>query len=355
VNITPTLYEEVAKSFADTYDEARRLFDDASKRAPLAENFSIQIDDSLSTESAWLGPQDAENVVVLISGTHGAEGRVGAAVQIDFLSRTNDLPPDTALLLIFALNPCGFKNDRRCDKDGIDLNRNFLDFTSPLPVNTGYLELREAIYLPAEERARHFESFRTKHGEKAFEAAVSGGQYCDPYGPFFGGNKPSSGNRATDQIISHFALDGRHLAVIDIHSGLGAYGHGEVICDHEPGTPGTRKACSWYGASVTLPPEGNSSSVTKHGLLDYRWHRLMRNSGCFVTLEFGTYPTEALFNTILADHCAWKSGNKEMIASSAESMRRHFCPEDPYWRELVLVKGRQVIQQAMNGLISDKG
>jgi hypothetical protein len=33
-------------------------------------------------------------------------------------------------------------------------------------------------------------------------------------------------------------------------------------------------------------------------------------------------------------------------------MREHFCPADPLWRELILVKGRQTIQLALKGLQS---
>jgi hypothetical protein len=41
------------------------------------------------------------------------------------------------------------------------------------------------------------------------------------------------------------------------------------------------------------------------------------------------------------------------MKKSAVAMKNHFYPQDVYWRELVLVKGRQVVQQAMDGLQHD--
>ena len=35
---------------------------------------------------------------------------------------------------------------------------------------------------------------------------------------------------------------------------------------------------------------------------------------------------------------------------SALAMKEHFCPHDNYWRDLVLLKSRQLVQQAMDGL-----
>ena len=153
-----------------------------------------------------------------------------------------------------------------------------------------------------------------------------------------------------EEVIAEYGLAGRHLAVVDIHSGLGPYGHGELVNDHPPGTYGFDVAKRWYGASAASPAVGDSSSVRKAGLLDYRWHELMERQGCFVTLEFGTYPVEALFDAVLEDHRIWASGDPAAKAASAATMREHFCPADAYWRELVLVKSRQVVRQAMDGL-----
>jgi hypothetical protein len=343
-------------------DELRRL---AQRSSRLRDVLALPVDgatgadgEALTTEILWLGPRPAQNVVVLISATHGVEGFVGAAVQNDLLLRLEQgyrLPENTAVLIIFALNPYGFSRCRRCDESGIDLNRNFVDFNRPLPANDGYEHLKEAIYCEDDAR-RHvlFEAFRQQRGQTAYEIAISGGQYTDPHGPFFGGRGPAHGNKVIERIIEQYQLVRNRLAVVDIHSGLGPYAHGEIINDHPLGSNGFRVANRWYGASAASPAAGDSSSVSKLGLLDYRWHALMAQHGCYVTLEFGSYRTQDLFDVVLRDHRVWKAGDPAAISSSAAAMKAHFCPDDVYWRELVLIKSRQVIQQALEGLVHDR-
>lgn len=319
---------------------------------PLADTLTVDV--NLSSEYAWLGPQHAENVVVIISGTHGVEGFAGAAIQNDFIQQLDDdflLPTNTAVLVIFALNPFGFLHSRRCDEQGIDLNRNFIDFSRSRPMNSGYQTLAPAIYMHDDTcRAQRFDQYRQEHGQTAYEIAMSGGQYSDALGPFFGGLDKAHGRKVIEALIVLFNLAQRHLVVLDIHTGLGPYGHGELINDHPFNSVGFHQANTWFGASVTSPAVGDSSSVPKLGLLDYCWHDIMLERGCFVTLEFGTYGTQALFDVILNDHRSWATADTEQIAKSAELMQAHFYPMDTYWRELVLIKGRQVIQQALVGI-----
>jgi hypothetical protein len=362
MNTPLTLGSEDLSAFPCRYSEARTRLLTLAQRCSLMndvqsialENLQGAEGEDLSTEVIWLGPSAASRVLVLISATHGIEGYVGAAVQSDLIARLLKgyrLPLDTAVLMVFALNPYGFSHGRRCDEAGIDLNRNFIDFSRVLPANDGYEHLQEAIYCEDPARRQHLlEAFRQAHGQQAFEIAVSGGQYTDPHGPFYGGDAPAHGRRAIEHVIEQYQLSRRRLGVVDVHSGLGPYAHGELINDHPPGSRGYRAANRWYGASVASPALGTSASVPKLGLIDYCWHELMDEHGCFITLEFGTFATQDLFDVVLADHRAWKSADLQAKSRSADAMKQHFCPNDVNWRELVLVKARQVLQQAMDGL-----
>lgn len=312
--------------------------------------------EELFTDTLWLGDQQANNVVVIIAGTHGVEGLTGSAIQADLfqLLSNNQLacPEQTALLLIHALTPWGLAWLRRCDAEGVDLNRNTVDFSSNLPENPGYGQLRPALFASDVIQRKHlFDEFSQQHGRVALEIAISGGQYCDPEGPFYGGKAPAHGRRVCEALIQHYALSTRRLAVVDLHTGLGPYSYGEIICDHTPDSAGARVARKWYGDSVTLPLAGTSSSVPKQGLLDYLWHDVMDQHSCYVTLEFGTYSTDRLFEVLLRDHLLWAQENNDdaRLVHSLE-MRHHFCPNDSAWQEMVLLRARQVIAQAIQGI-----
>ncbi len=312
--------------------------------------------EALFTDTVWVGPEDAEKVEVLIAGTHGIEGFAGNAIEIDVLHLIADghivIPANTAVLMLHALTPWGYAWLRRCDADGVDLNRNVVDFGQALPENAAYELLRPALFLAdARQRQSAFAEFEQQHGRMALEKAISAGQYSDPAGPFYGGKCPAHGRLVVDDLIRKYSLQQRDLAVIDLHTGLGAYGYGEIICDHEPDSAGTTVARRWYGDSVTLPLLGTSSSVPKTGLLDYAWHAIMNERSCYITLEFGTFRTDQLFEVLLRDHQLWaQAGNDPARLEHSKLMLRHFCPNDQAWQEMILFRARQVITQALRGL-----
>ncbi|MBV8126085.1 MAG: DUF2817 domain-containing protein [Planctomycetaceae bacterium] len=135
-------------SFSSDYATARSKFVETAAFAK-AEMASFRHEllgprgEELVTDVAWLGPRSAKHVLVTISGVYGVEGFVGSAVQIEWLRRSEQqrLQSDSAVLLIHAMNPYGFAWLRRTNEDNIDLNRNWMDFDKPLPVNAGYEEL----------------------------------------------------------------------------------------------------------------------------------------------------------------------------------------------------------------------
>lgn len=157
--------------------------------------------------------------------------------------------------------------------------------------------------------------------------------------------------------MADHGLGERRLGVIDVHTGLGEWGNGEIICDHLPGSDGADTALRWYGTRCTLPALGTSSSVPKTGLLDYAWHAIMPAGSCYITLEYGTYETQELFDVLLQDHRFWAEHGAAAArhperAALIERMRAHFCPDDPEWRRQVLLQARRAIRQAMEGLLS---
>ena len=107
---TPAL---AAACFSPSYTSARGRFTLAADR--VGARLDIFTNDvacapgggTLCTDVAVLGPPQAENALVIVSGTHGPEGFVGSAAQIallDSLAARADAPP-VRIVLIHAINP----------------------------------------------------------------------------------------------------------------------------------------------------------------------------------------------------------------------------------------------------------
>lgn len=317
--------------------------------------------EKLLTSVAWLGRADASKVLVIQSATHGVEGFAGSAIQVDNLEhwQSHELPNDMAVLYIHAINPYGFAWLRRVNEQGIDLNRNFVDFNKALPDNPGYRELALAL-LPETEQAwsaadNTLETYRQQHGQVKLEEAISAGQYEFANGLFYGGQAASQSRLYMEAIFAEFELAKRQqVAVIDIHTGLGPFAYGEIICDHAPGSKAVAWAKRVYGQSVTEPAMGTSSSVVKQGLIDYFWQQRLTDRVCFVTLEFGTYSVARMFDVLRQDHflhCQVVNWNEAHTQQVKQAMREQFYPATADWQEMVLLRGRQVISQAIQGLL----
>ncbi|GAB4254749.1 MAG: DUF2817 domain-containing protein [Methylomicrobium sp.] len=314
----------------------------------------------LTTDVCWVGDRQADKVLVVISATHGVEGFCGSAAQIDWLRHGAMPGDDTAVLLIHALNPFGFAHLRRVNEDNVDLNRNFIDFAA-IPINEGYRELA-GVLLPAawneasEASVRQkLADYRQRYGQRKTEQAVSSGQYEFSDGLFYGGSGPSWSRSVIETICRDYALHARRsVAVVDIHSGLGPYGYGEVISDHPAGSKGAELAKRWFGDSVTEPALGTSTSVPKFGLLDYAWHRILADSGCYITLEFGTYSIDAMFDVLREENYRWhrQTDIKYGDDTIRRKIRDYFFPDKQDWKEMVLFRAEQVLRQALHGLAS---
>ncbi|WP_372765028.1 DUF2817 domain-containing protein [Litorivivens sp.] len=290
-----------------------------------------------------------EHLLVLISGTHGVEGFVGSAVQCDLLGEMPQLLEDERLgvLLIHALNPWGFAWLRRCDHEGIDLNRNFIDFKAGLPNNGAYATMHRLLS-PTEDSDKGFDA-HTLEG-------ITRGQYQYPNGLYFGGHGPSWSRQWLESRKQSTLLQKvKSIAAIDLHSGLGPFGYGEVISDHPKVSPGFEIAREWYGANTMSSALGESVSAPKTGLIDYFWHKLIGPRGCFVTLEFGTYPADDMLTALIREQrytrrCAVADIGRDPDAPEVAALRDFFYPEDDNWRQSVLLRARQVVSLALAGM-----
>ena len=208
----------------------------------------------LFMDMAWIGPVDAQVVLLSLSGTHGAEGFCGSAAQSAWLDNPTDLPPGVAMMFVHAVNPFGFAHMVRCNEGNVDLNRNFVDFSRPLPPNPLYEELharlptREGLDedLVAEWEAV-YEAFWKEHGDWAASDATSRGQYSRPDGIQFGGQAPQWSAQVLTARVRARCAQARHIAYIDWHS-LVRVGDGKLVflCFNQTGDPLFTRVGSWW-------------------------------------------------------------------------------------------------------------
>lgn len=355
-----------AESFSATYDEARGKF------LAVAKDGAGQLDrvvhpekgpegQELSTDIAWFGPRDADRVLVLISGTHGVEGYCGSGAQVDWLKRGEHthLPKGTAALLVHAINPYGFAWNRRVTHENVDLNRNWIDFAKPLPENRAYNDLSEAICPRAWDEAAQTQSaaammaYAQKHGMPALQQAVSGGQYTHPKGVFFGGAGPTWSRRTQTEIFRSKLASAAKIAIIDYHTGLGPWGFGEQIVPVARDSEAFKRAARWYGASVTSPSGGTSTSADISGDgLSAAAALLPHAEVTGLALEIGTLFVLDVLLALRAD--AWLHAYGDIGSAQGRAikkqMRDAFYGDHGDWKGMVAGQSLLATRQAVTGL-----
>ncbi|MEO1641916.1 MAG: DUF2817 domain-containing protein, partial [Pseudomonadota bacterium] len=253
----------IVSYFALNYAEARAKFIAACAHRNLSveslfnPNGKGAHGEDLYTDVALIGRADAPNMLIITSATHGVEGYCGSGPQTGLLREGyfDDLPDDTAVLMIHAMNPYGFSHDRRVNEDNVDLNRNFMDFET-LPDQPGAYANIHAHILPekwtgaAKDAADEaIAAYIEQHGLTAFQVAASEGQYHFEDGIFYGGTRPTWSNQMFASVMEKYVSHAEKAAFLDFHTGLGPYGYGELIMD---GTPEQKaRARDWYGDQVT--------------------------------------------------------------------------------------------------------
>lgn len=317
--------------------------------------------EALSTETAWLGPSDAGRLLLCMAGTHGAEGFCGSGIETGWLETGvfARLPADTAVLLIHAVNPFGFAWVRRVNEDNIDLNRNFIDHARPAPDSPRYRALRDAIcprdWSAASEAEvrRQFAAYAAEHGAMALQEAIMRGQYFDAQGVCYGGGADSWSNRTLRAILAPHAGHVRKFAFIDLHTGLGPYGYGEIISNHLADDPGNQRVREWYGTEATSADDGSSTSTLISGDIHIGVQQsLPRAEGTGITLEYGTVPVEAMMDAIRADNWLHVHGSLDSAQGREikSEIRAAFYPEKDDWKDVVFDRAIDVLNRTMNGL-----
>jgi hypothetical protein len=352
--------------FSADYFEARDKFLLAAKEAGAQvqhyQNTNVKGPggEDLFTDVARIGSDKARKFVVIVSATHGNEGYCGSGCQIGYLKEQmyEARAEDTALIFVHAINPYGFAHIRRVTEDNVDINRNFIDHNQPHPANDGYDEIHR-FAVPEkwadgglEEANKALAAYGQAHGAMALQRALSGGQYRHPDGVFFGGTAPTWSNQTLRAIIKDHVGEADHVALIDFHTGLGPFGHGELILN---GTyaGSYERAQSWYNNEVTSFEDGSSTSAKVTGMICFAFLDVLpveRFTG--IAVEYGTYDLTTVLQAMRFDNwihlhekpgsALWNEGKKAMRDAL-------YCDNDE-WKAMVWERAKWVLDKCYAGL-----
>jgi hypothetical protein len=357
-------------AFSGSYAQARRKFIEAAGQAGLLVESRTHPKrglegEELAMDVAREGDPSASRLLVLSSACHGVEGFCGSAVQVAALRdgewRAHAAAKGVAVLYIHALNPFGFSHIRRTTHENVDLNRNFHDFSAPLPVNEGYRELHALLvpreWPPTDENARALAGYIASHGEAAYQAAVSGGQYEYADGLFYGGRAPTWSNLALREVLRTHGRRAGRLGWIDVHTGLGPSGHGERIFAGRNDPAALARARQWWGGEggqgVTSMYDGSSTSAVLTGLMftsvDDECPQAQYTG---MALEYGTVPMLDTLQALRGEQ--WLNAHPDAPAPVAAAIRQKmmqaFHTDTDAWRQQVLAQAREALFQAVDGL-----
>ncbi len=353
-----------ARHFAQSYVEAREKFVAAANACAARQFRHVHPSErgaegeELSMDFAFIGKPGAKGLLLLLSATHGVEGFCGSGCQVALLDDDEFLRSveraGVEVLMLHALNPYGFSYLRRVNEDNADLNRNFVDFRAPLPVNKAYADIHPlllpASWPPSTGNEAKLGAWIAANGAKAYQAAVSGGQYQFADGMFYGGHGPTWSNLVLRAVLREHAARRERLGWIDFHTGLGPRGHGEKIYAGVDSAADIARTKAWWGADVTSFFEGTSTSAPLTGI-----NGAAAKDECPATafagiaLEYGTYPLDQVLQSFRAEH--WLQNHPEAPAKLRQEIKRHlrdmFYVDADDWKEMVCTQARDVCMKAV--------
>ncbi|MDP3522744.1 MAG: M14 family metallopeptidase [Hydrogenophaga sp.] len=361
---------DVNAAFSARYAQARVKFLEGAATAGLAiRSFDHPLKgrdgETLAMDVALDGPADAHSLLIVSSACHGVEGYCGSGVQVfathDAEWRAKARDAGVAVLYIHALNPHGFSHVRRVTNENVDLNRNFQDFSQPVPVNAAYAEIHDLLlpaqWPPTAENTAAIGNYIASNGQLKFQAAVSQGQYQFADGLFYGGTAPTWSNTTLREVLRTYGRQAKRIAWIDLHTGLGPSGVGERIFACKDDKAAFERAKAWWDPKgetrITSIYDGSSTSAFLTGLMWISiYEECPQAEYTGIAMEYGTLPFNDVSQALRADH--WLHQHPEAPAAQHAAIKQQlmdaFYTDTDAWRGQIISQARQAMFQAVDGL-----
>jgi hypothetical protein len=358
----------MSKSYSETYAEARQKF------LVLAADRGAEVvsvvhptergaqGEDLAIDMATFGDPKAHKTLLLVSGTHGQEGFLGSALQIEWL-RNLEIPDEVNVVALHALNPWGFSHLSRTDEKNIDINRNFTDYGVAAPQDDLYPILFPALCPDdwTEETSDWsgvLDKITREYGSQRMITALSGGQIVEPTGITFVGREPSWSRTVVSEFLPQVLSNARKVAFIEWHTGIGEYGELCHICSMAPGSAGYERVVDWLGdsarTSFTAAADISQGKTPSYRGFFSAWlpTTAPQAEWAGLLIEVGTYDGLTVLDTVRIDR--WLKFGQGHTTTSREAMRATMMeglnPVAPEWRTAAMTNGLDAQRGMFEGL-----
>lgn len=354
------------KYFPSNYMEGRKSFLTVANSMGLEVNTYAHpmkglFGEDLASDVILIGNPEAKKILVTSSATHGAEGMLGSGVQITSLirGRYKNLADDTAVLIIHAINPWGFSWVRRANEDGVDVFRNFIDFSKEKPENELFDQLADKLvpkrmdFLSSISTNISMAMITARHGMAKLKAQIPTGQYKHEHAPFFGGFRETWSNTTLREILRTYCGKASHVIAIDYHTGLGEFAAGELLGFDKPGDPSYEDAKACWGDDYISVYSRGTTAYEIYGILFNAYLEELPNARMhFSSHEFGTIDESKVFQYMREDHWLHTYGQLDSKVASRvrANMKRAFYCDDESWKNTVLQQAFLAEDQALDFL-----
>lgn len=363
--------------FSMTYAEARARFQSAASSAGFEVSSHVHPEakgpdgGDLAMDVVWFGRRDAKGVLLNLSGTHGAEGFAGSAAQIQWIEERgfDALPEDIAVLMVHGVNPYGFAHFSRTTEDNVDLNRNWIDFCAPHPVNKHYADYHEVLtpHLINDEVEKHIlKELGTRADERGqweIEDAMSRGQFTHPEGLGFGGQQETWSRRTLTTIINENLSAAKQVAFIDWHTGTPGIAEIIYLCYSQPGSDSYANAARLWGEDNIRPEKIDTQWGAKRpgreGVMFWGIQKLVADLGGIAAggvIEIGTRERGDMIGAARAslydrylrfETDRFAPENAKLLETV---LRCYYRPDDEPWKKAAIEKSAAIYERTLQGL-----
>ncbi|MFM6930501.1 MAG: M14 family metallopeptidase [Bdellovibrio sp.] len=368
------------QSFKTSFADARASFlaniEELKQHNPHLRTHTVQIptrtSENLQMDVAYIPPLSGkkERLLILTSGVHGMEGFVGSALQNQFTKENFWQLRDANLgiLLIHAINPYGFKFNRRVTENNVDLNRNFDTSTDLFTLkNEGYKKV-DSLLNPTEvahggiwDRLKfYFDCVKAivKHSMESLRRAILRGQYEFPNGIYFGGTGFEPQKDLIEKEILEVAPGYEQTLLVDLHTGYGRRGQLHLFSDQTPDMDPVYLQNIFAGYELESGQKKDFYAVSG-GLVVYL-AKLLKSKSKFagIVFEFGTLDSQKTVGSLDSLYRMVRENQKFHYGAHSKAEDEEinhafaelFYPESPEWRQAVSQQFQEVLSRALTNL-----